>query len=225
MWLVCSLATSGLLDRDKPLDDPSQPWPVACAAALFDDAGEMHDRMNPMVLPKGRLISSDATAIHGITARQAEREGQMEAVALAYLVGMASNAEAVVGFGMTFMRDVITTALMRAGRPTTRWLRPGLQFIDLIQPAAAACKLPSEHESGTYRWPSLDTAANALGFGVNPVSLRNTWSDMELAARIFFTLKIRNMIELGPTPRPDAGGSASPTPRVDPPAPIAGDAA
>lgn len=211
MFLVTGISTSGLINRALPLDDASQPWPVSVAAALYDDAGEKHQHINLRVRAAGRLISPGATEAHGISSRDAERCGVIEAVALAAMVGLAADAEAVVGFGMPHIRDVVVSALLRAKpepRPTTRWLRPGLQHIDLIPPAAAACKLPSEHESGQYRWPRMEDACRLL-LGTGEAEARrinslgdDAWSDMERAAAVFFQLKSENMIELGPAPAP-----------------------
>lgn len=74
-------------------------------------------------------------------------------------------------------------------------IRAGLTVVDLIGPAAAHCKIASEHDSGSYRWPSLDVACQQI-LGEPPrEGVHNALSDAQRARRLFHALRNLQLIE------------------------------
>jgi len=197
--LFIDVETSGLLKRDIPLDSNEQPWCCHIAAELCDDAGRQLASLNTPVRAHGRAISTAASNIHGVTSTMAGRTGVSELAALGVLCGresLASQARYVIGHGISFDRDIVTSTLARLGRDAISWVRPGLQFICTMTAAAPFCRIESRHESGGYKWPSLDEACGML-LGMAPRSgPHNAWDDLQRAKSLFFHLRSSGAFEM-----------------------------
>lgn len=199
MYLLIDTETSGLLKRGVPLELPEQPWIVSIAAQLIDSEGNELASLNTRIRAAGRSIADDAKAVHGISSREAGRGGVAEKSALRLLCGsqsLCSQARFVIGHGLQFDKDVITGSLMRNGWEAAVWLRPGLQFCCTMLAAAPFCKLPSEHDSGGYRWPSLDDACRIL-LGQEPRAGHHTaMDDLGRCRELFFWLRSHGAFEM-----------------------------
>lgn len=199
MFLFIDTETSGLLKKSLPLEDPSQPWVVSLAAQLCDAVGNELAAIRTGIRANGRAIASDASAIHGVSSRRASYSGVAEKSALRLLCGresLVSQARYVVGHGMQFDKDVITGLILRNGWDASVWTRPGVEFQCTMLAAAPFCKLRGEHESGSYRWPSLDDACQAL-LGKEPRSgHHDAWQDLLRCKELFFWLRDRGAFEL-----------------------------
>lgn len=199
MYLFIDCETSGLLKKNLPLDDPSQPWVVSLAAQLCDNSGNELAAIRTGIRAGDRKVSDGAKKVHGISSQLASRTGVSELAALGVLCGresLASQARYVVGHGLDFDRDVINSVLARNGRDAKTWTRPGLQFVDTMTAATPFCKLTSEHESGSYRWPSLDDACRIL-LGEEPrAGVHDAWDDLRRCRSLFFWLRERGAFDL-----------------------------
>ena len=122
-----------------------------------------------------------------------------ELAALGVLCGresFASQARYVVGHGVSFDRDIITSVLARNGRDAATWVRPGLQFIDTMLAATPFCKIPSDHESDGYKWPSLDEAGALLLNEIPRSATHDAWDDIGRCKRLFFWLRDRGALDV-----------------------------
>jgi hypothetical protein len=198
--LIVDVETSGLLKKNLPLESPEQPWIVSLAAELCDDAGRQLACINTRIRSNGRTITDGARNIHGVSTALAGRTGVSELSALGVLCGkesFASQARYVVGHGLSFDRDVVTSVLARHGRDPSSWVRPGLEFVDTMLAAAPFCKLPSEHESGSYKWPSLDDAGEILLNEPRREAAHSAWEDVQRTKLLFFWLRSHGAFEAG----------------------------
>lgn len=199
MLLFIDCETSGLIKRNLPLDSAEQPWCCQIAAELCDEVGNQLACLNTRIRANGRTIDEGARNVHGVSSALAGRTGVSELSALGVLCGresLASQARYAIGHGIEFDRDVVTSVLARHGRDATTWTRPGLEFIDTMKAAAPFCKLPSDHDSGGYKWPSLDEACQIL-LGESPrVGHHDAWSDITRCKHLFFWLRLRGAFEM-----------------------------
>jgi DNA polymerase III epsilon subunit-like protein len=198
--LFVDTETSGLFKKNLPLDSDQQPWVVSLAADLCDDVGRQIASINTGIRANGRKITEDARAVHGVSSATAGRTGVSELAALGVLCGresFASQARYVIGHGVSFDRDVITSVLARNGRDATTWVRPGLQFVDTMLASTPFCKLPSGHEAGGYKWPSLDEACELLLNEPPRTGPHNAWDDVQRAKLLFFWLRSHGALEIG----------------------------
>ncbi len=196
MILSLYCESSNLPARDMAVTDKQYPWPVRIGAALFDNDGRDQALFSTGIRADGRSISLGAQNVHGVSSRDAGRVGVPEIVALSVICHMAGQARYLIGFNVEFDRDILVAAVLRQNQDPRRLLRPGLQLVDLMKPCAAFCKLPSEHDSGSYRWPSLDDACQLL-LGESPRTGPHTdWDDLQRSKRIYFWLQERGALEI-----------------------------
>jgi DNA polymerase III epsilon subunit-like protein len=198
LFLALKLETSGLPPPNIPKGDPQYPWFCQVGLVLFDETGRRHGFLSSMVRADGRKIQTGATAVHGIDNRAVGSGGLKEIAALAVVCGFAAQADYLVGYHVRFDRDVLESALIRLGKSTDMLVRRGLAVIDLVDPCSAFCRVTGEHESGTFRWPPLTTAAEKI-LGDPPApdgSARDAFAGAETAMRLFLELRRRDAIEV-----------------------------
>lgn len=190
MILFVDCETSDLLKRNLPLSDPAQPWAVSIAAELTDDAGMTAGHLWTAIRADGRKIREGAEAVHGVSSAMAGRTGASEIAALGLLTDFSKQSNRCVGFGIDFDRRVIEGVLVRRGKDARHWVRPGLEFVDLMQVCTPICKLPPKEprEDGGFKWPSLDEACRIV-LGKEPrTGLHNAWEDCQRAKELYFAL-------------------------------------
>ncbi len=199
--IFLDVETSGLIDRHRPLDDPSQPWAVSVGAELTDIDGNSLGHIAMQIRADGRKIKPEATAVHGITNEMAGRGGCSETAVLGVLVGMVNQLPfggMVVGFNVEFDRQVLLGVLMRrrANDAVKVWTRPGLVWRDIQAPCAPFCRLPNPKDPDAYKYPSLDDAAEALCGIPRRVGFHRSYDDARRTKDVFFELVRRGAIEL-----------------------------
>jgi hypothetical protein len=189
--------TSGLIKKELALDHDGQPWIVRLAAEICDFNGKTVNFFHSNIRAEGRKIEDKAQQIHGVSSIDAGKDGDPQVVALGMLCSYARRSRYIVGYGIRgFDKRLVESLLIRMGKDTKLWTRPGLEFIDLIQPASHVCKIQSDHESGTYRWPSLDEICATL-FGEEPRGDKHdTWDDVQRTKRVFFEMRKRGLVEI-----------------------------
>ncbi|WP_024278593.1 hypothetical protein [Xanthobacter sp. 126] len=193
--LFVDAETSDLLKRDRPLDDPSQPWAVSIAAQLVIDGADS-DHFQVHVKAEGRQVRAGAEAVHGISTRSAAKRGVSEVVALGMLCGFAAQAEMVVGHGIDFDRQVIEGCLLRRGKETRLWTRPGLEFVDTMKAATPFCRIKADREDGSFKWPSLDEAYSILLGEAPRAGEHGAWDDLQRCRRLHAWLADRGAFEV-----------------------------
>jgi DNA polymerase-3 subunit epsilon len=199
MLLFVDTETSGLIKKGLPLSSPEQPWVVNLAAELTDANGAQLACISTGIRANGRTVTDGAHKVHGVSSAAAARTGVSELAALGVLCGresLVSQARYVIGHGISFDRDVVTSVLARQGRDATTWVRPGLVFVDTMLAAAPFCGIQSEHESGGYRWPSLDQACETLLSQSPRIGPHSAWDDVQRCKALYFWLRDHSAIEL-----------------------------
>lgn len=191
--LFVDTESSDLVKWDLPPEDPAQPWPVSIAAELVV-GGIASDFFHAHVKAEGRVVREDAAAVHGVSTRKAAKSGISEVVALGMLCGFASQARQVVGHGIDFDRKLIEGSLLRRGKESRLWTRPGLEFICTMKAATPFCRL--ERQDGSPKWPSLDEACEILLGEPRREGAHGAWDDMKRAQRLFFWLQERGAFEV-----------------------------
>lgn len=195
MILALDVETSGLIPKGIPKGDPAWPFIVQVGAILFDLDGTEHAVFGSKVRSDGRAISPGAEKVHGITTRAASRQGVSELIALAVVSGFAAQCSIITAFNAPFDISIIESSLIRLGKSTKMIVRHGIEIVDLIPPAAQLCKLPSEHESGSYRWPSLDAACASILGEPNRIGPHVALHDAGRAKRLFLALRERKLLD------------------------------
>lgn len=198
-YLFVDCESSGLFKANLPMDSEQQPWIVSLAAELVSDAGQQIACINTGIRANGRKITDGAQKVHGVSSALAGRTGVSELAALGVLCGresLASQARYVIGHGVSFDRDIITSVLARNGRDATTWVRPGLTFIDTMLAATPFCRIPAERDDGAFKWPSLDETSEMLLCEPARTGPHAAWDDLQRCRRLFSWLKARNAFDM-----------------------------
>lgn len=198
MILFVDSETSGLPNKDLPLNDPSQPWVVSLAAQLDDNGGNPVDWFTTRIRGDGRKIRSGAEAIHGMSNQAVSGAGVTEIVAIGMLVQFANQATHAVGHGVDFDKKIITGIMLRAGKDIRNWTRAGLEFIDTMKAATPFCRLAPNppRDDNSYKWPSLDEACQIMLDEEPRTGVHCAWDDMQRARRLFYRLRDLHAVEI-----------------------------
>jgi DNA polymerase III epsilon subunit-like protein len=196
MVLSIDCETSGLIPKGAEPGSGQFPWPCQIGAVLFGLDGRDRAQFGSRIRADGRTIGSGAAGVHGISSREAGRTGIPEVIALGAVCAFAAEARFLVGFNVAFDRAVLESALIRLGKDTRKLIRPGLQVVDLQRPAAAFCKINSGHESGSYKWPSLDEALAGMR-NERRRKGHDALVDAKSAKRLFLSLHHRGALDIG----------------------------
>ncbi|MHB1086753.1 MAG: hypothetical protein ACYCZ0_03330, partial [Minisyncoccota bacterium] len=77
--LFIDVESSGLIREDLPLNDASQPWPMAVAAMLCNESGATTNHFFHVIKAEGRTAKENAVKVHGISAWVTAQIGVPEA--------------------------------------------------------------------------------------------------------------------------------------------------
>lgn len=199
MILLFDAESSGLVRKELPPLDPSQPHLVQIAAKLVDEQGRRIMRWTAVVRPDNWSIEPEAEAIHGISERRAYRVGVPLVDALRPLRVMAPLAKVIVGHGIqNFDRQLITAELHRLKAKADWWNGRGADFFDCAEEATEICKLAGEYGS---KFPSLK---EALDFffpeGAPHITTHDAENDLEDTQRLYFAI-LERQTALASVPR------------------------
>lgn len=195
MFAVIDVETTDLLRKGAALDDPSQPHIIQASALLCEEDGSIRSALRDAYVKPGDdwRITPGAARTHGITLQDARRWGQALAVVLGHVVGLCANVRTIVAYG-SFDFDVVTSELLRMGKSTRSWDRPGLQKVDVMEAATVPADLV--REDGTRKWPSLSEAVVTL-LGREHEGAHSSWWDANATLELFLHLRARGFIEGG----------------------------
>jgi DNA polymerase-3 subunit epsilon len=113
--------TTGLVDWDRPIDDPAQPKVIQLAAILEDDAGNEMTILKTLIRPEGWFVPDKVSAIHGITTEQCLIYGVRLSSAVRLFLDLLSNARLLVAHNISFdMRMMMISYLAVAGDDAMR---------------------------------------------------------------------------------------------------------
>jgi DNA polymerase-3 subunit epsilon len=165
--------------RESPFNYPDI---VSLAWILMDEDRTMIQSQYSLVKPTEWIIPEDATAIHGITQEQAEKEGRPLAEVMVDFWKAVSYADIVIAHNMKFDRNVVINA--------TRWRLdqepPSMKTIFCtMQTTVQLCKLPAPSGRG-FKFPKLSELYAHL-YGKQPDALlHNSLEDTRILVACFF---------------------------------------
>jgi DNA polymerase III epsilon subunit-like protein len=180
MILFFDTETTGLPPKRTEFQANYHRWPrlVQLAYLVFDVNGKRLASGNHIIRPEGFIIPPDASRIHGITQRMAEKDGEPLNTVLRNFLSYAETARILVAHNMEFDLHVIRAELLRRKIHSDFHLRPQ---ICTMKTTTDFCNLYRK------KWPKLTELHYRL-FGTDFKNAHNALSDVEAAARCFFEL-------------------------------------
>jgi len=187
--LVIDTETTGLpRDYNAPTTDTAN-WPrvVQIAWQIYDGeqfiAGENH-----LIKPNDFEIPAAATAVHGITTKQARRDGISITAALAELGRAAKDTTLIIGHNLSFDTHIIEAEAVRLHQASP--FPATAHRVCTMTTATPLMRLP-----GKYGWkfPRLDELHRYL-FGADFDDAHNAQHDVSATARCYFEMVKRGWI-------------------------------
>ena len=188
MILFIDTETTGLPKKKFLLSNPSACWPrlVELAWIECENDGTVIDEYNSIIRPDSFNIPDSASAVHGITTREALDNGQSLVLVLEQFYSSVKNCSLIVGHNVEFDANVIATESLRAGMvlPIQSY-----QKKCTMKPTIRLCKL----KRGTgYKNPTLAELHYFL-FGLSFPDSHRALGDVRACMRCFFELKKRGI--------------------------------
>ncbi len=187
--------TTGLPNRNRALDYPSQPYLTQLGFLLEGDDGEVIDSCDTLVKPYGEkwAISPQAQAITGITREMCEEKGQPIEEVLDFFVDCAFDADLLVCHNVAFDRLLLQIQAKRLApdMESTSTIFEGCPHICTMLAATPICKLPKKDKRVGYKWPKLEEAIMHF-FGEKLDGAHDAMVDITATRRLF-----RHLIEIG----------------------------
>lgn len=179
--------TSGMIDRQLPLADPSQPHIVQLAAILTDDSGTELARMNRLIRPEGWDIHPGAQSVHGIGLEKALAEGESLRAVISQFGVLWDAADIVIGHNIEFDLKMHWRELAYLGlsQPTKTHFCTMFKSINV-------CKFPNTKGWNGYKWPKLTEAYNFF-FGKDFDGAHDALADVLACKEVYFELKRRGL--------------------------------
>lgn len=196
MLLCFDTETTGLPLWDRPSEHPQQPHICQLAAVLrsYDRNVAPEKIFNVLIKPDGWTISSELTAIHGITTERAMDQGIPINDALDEFHAMLDRVERVIGYNVSFDKRMMRIQEKRRYPAADDLEMPiGVRFekldlYDCMRPMTDHCQLPSPKGRG-YKWPKLSEAYFHIYKKPPEGKLHDALTDIKAAMAIYWWLQ------------------------------------
>ncbi len=192
MYLFFDTETTGLIDRNLPLDDPSQARILQLAAKLVSEKGEVIDQLCTYIKPEASWppIHEKAFAAHGISIEKCEAEGIPMPQALAYFNSMKARCSTRVAFNISFDKQMLHREALAYDMVQSY---PWQADFCVMQATKEICNMaPTQRmiEAGiSGSKPPKLTEAYRFFFGRDFDGAHDAMADVEATIEIFFKLK------------------------------------
>ncbi len=185
MILFFDTETSGMIQRNLPVDDPAQPRLVQLGALLTEEDLTPRAEIALLVQSEGVKFHPKAVEVHGITEESADRGGVPMLVALALFSNLCRRARLVVAHNMAFDSEVMGCQFKRVGKPNPLDF-PHLAFECTMKALTPIIKLPGRY--GDYKWPSLEEA-HRFFFDEGFEGAHDALADVRACSRVWKALR------------------------------------
>jgi DNA polymerase III epsilon subunit-like protein len=189
MYLFFDTETTGLpRSYSAPVTNLTN-WPrlVQLAWLLTDSQGNEVSSAEYIIKPEGFVIPSNATKIHGITTKRAQREGTELHAVLAEIILAINQASVLIAHNMQFDEKILGAELLRSGYSDILATK---ERKCTMQSSTNFCKIPSHYG---YKWPTLQELYKKL-FNEQFADAHQALVDVRACSKCFFELKRRKLM-------------------------------
>lgn len=182
MLALFDTETSGLIRKDLPADDPSQPHICQIGVKRFDGAGRVVGSFTALIQPDGWSMEPEAQAVHGIREIDCVRHGIPLVRALAAFAAHIEASMIVAAHNLAFDRQMVDVALKRVGAKAGWWLAKKSAFRCTMESAVPLCQLQGEYG---WKYPSLEEAHQILVPTIPYTPAHNVDDDIAATHRVY----------------------------------------
>lgn len=188
LTLFYDTETTGLVRKELPFSDPSQPRLVQIGCKLVGDRREVLARFSAIVRPDGWSIEPEAEAHHHISAELAGRAGIPVQTILKAFMQIADKAHILVAHNHhNHDRLIMLSEIMWAGFDPSYWTGRVKDMRCTMEMAQPIMKLPTSF--GEYKYPSLEEAHDFFLPETAPFTAQHEGeSDTDACERIYWAI-------------------------------------
>lgn len=194
MILFLDTETTGLpLNWSAPISRVNN-WPrmVQLAGLLYDEEGNLLEKINYLVRPEGYTIPAAVVRIHGITTERALAEGAPLAQVLNDFRSILEKSKLLVAHNVNFDHAIVGAEYHRYVKEDPLLLIP--KFCTMTSPEVIYhCALPANSPRGGYKWPKLEELHYKL-FKEGIKGAHDALVDITATARCYWELKRQGVI-------------------------------
>lgn len=197
IFLFFDCETTGIVDRKKKLDDPSQPRIVQLAAVLCGEDGVVTDELNLIAKPDGWTVPEVCANIHGLTTEICEEKGVPMLDILTRFNAMKAKCTDRVAYNISFDKTMLLREEQAYGIPHDEEAKTSLCVMKMAEPL---CKIPAtakqkEWNMGPFKAPKLIEAYRHF-FKEDFDRAHDAMNDVMACKKIFFHIaEIQNLIK------------------------------
>jgi len=191
MFLFLDCETTGLPNNYRAPSSAVDNWPrvVSIAWRMSKGPRQPVSEGSAIIKPEGFVIPAEATAIHGITQDQADKEGENLSAILLSLIWRIEDSNVVVGHNIEFDAKVIGAEFIRRVNIDPLELKP---LICTMRQSTDFCKIPGPYG---VKWPKLGELYKKL-FESEIEGQHSSAADVEACERCFWELVQRGIIQI-----------------------------
>ena len=189
MFLVIDTETTGLPRKMAPLLSRKQEWPRMVALAWIESVkeGEIIAEYHSIIRPDCYTIPEKATAIHGITTKKAQDEGNQLVSVLETFQKSLERSSFIVGHNVDFDIQVIAAEAFRSA------ISIPVNKVPKKCTMKTSARLCGIQRGRGYKYPSLAELHEKL-FGVPLPDPHHALSDARSCMKCYLELKKRGII-------------------------------
>lgn len=193
MILVADVETSGLVVKDKPLDDPAQPRIVQLGYVVHNSDRREVFTCRTLFQPDGWEIAKEAAAVHGYSTEECRRYGQNPAIALINFASMLDTVRILCAHNLGFDLRMLEREANLLPEPQRGQVKLRLERSRLRR----VCSM----KTGTVlfsdgKWPTLSALYRMLHGGQDFQEAHDALEDARATMSCFWQLCDRRIIEL-----------------------------
>lgn len=175
---VFDAETTGVLNKNLPLEHPEQPRVVQLAGIMVNSHWQELNSFSFVVKPDGFEVPEEAVKIHGITTDMANLLGLPLLTVLSVFNNMVHQAHEVWAFNAHYDVSVLRGEFLRLNRPYAMDARAArcamLECKDIL-------KLPGPYG---YKWPKLSEAYAYFFNGAEIDKAHDALADVRATAKV-----------------------------------------
>lgn len=175
-------------DTETTARSPFEARPVQIAWMVFDQKGNVLSEHDHIIKPFGFTIPIETTAIHGITTKMAQKQGEDFETVMDLFVKDWNEAALTVAHNYNYDFTVLNCEIERQGYGDG--LNGDAPMRCTMQRTTNLCRIPGYY--GKYKWPRLEELHQYL-FNCDFEGAHNALFDVKATAKCFFELVNRGV--------------------------------
>ncbi|USM11553.1 DEDDh 3'-5' exonuclease [Citromicrobium phage vB_CbaS-RXM] len=179
--------TTGLPNRNRSLDYPTQPYVAQLAYLLEGDDGELIEENDLLIKPYDDkwIMSPQSQAIHGKTREMCEEQGLPLPEVMDIFIDAIVECDVLVCHNVSFDKLLLQIQAAKMDKDMqTSAIFEGKPHVCTMLAAMPICKLPKKDRKTGWKWPTLQET-HVHFFGEQFDGAHDAMADITATRRVF----------------------------------------